>query len=708
MLVDDDMRERVGDRPHLLSTAGWLEDTASADPAPAKELDDDAVAAVLFTSGTTSEPKGVVLRHGNLTAYVAADRRAAGRRRGRRCAGRRAALPHRGRCDRADQHLRRPPDGPPAGLRPPRMAGDRRGRGHHPRDGRADHAGPDRRAARETGGGSLLPTLRTIAYGGARIAPTVLERALAALPETGFVNAYGLTETSSTIAVLGPDDHRAALDVRRPGRGRPGSRAPAAPYPASSSRSATPRASRCPPARPASSGCAARRWPVNTSGLGTGLDADGWFSTRDRAHIDADGYLFVEGRDDDTIIRGGENIAPAEVEDVLLHPSRGTRCGGHRPARTRSGASRSARSSCLPPTTGRRCSPKRCARSRPAAAFEPCTQLGADLAGASVHADGQTVASQHRRQPDADRSSLAYPRAAPPQAAPPQHWRCPMSPAALRTGARLRSQVDATEIIVVRAPARPVSLTCGGHPMIDVKGEPDAGLTLDPAQVRGSPVGKRFTLEEDPTLEVLVTKAGDGSLADGGVSARAEGSQAATFQRLAPTHSGVHADRHEPSGKLRRRSAPMLPSLEAEGYDGVWVGRDPARARSCSACRRPGHRTHHGRHLHRHRVCPHADDARERRLRPRRATARAASCSVSGSQIKPHIERRFSMPWSHPAPRMRELILAHARHLGALAGRHQARLPRRLLHAHADDPVLLAARARVRRRRRSSWPGSAS
>lgn len=91
------------------------------------------------------------------------------------------------------------------------------------------------------------------------------------------------------------------------------------------------------------------------------------------------------------------------------------------------------------------------------------------------------------------------------------------SPAALRTGARLRSQVDTTEIIVVRAPARPVSLTSGGHPMIDVKGEPDASLTLDPAHADGSPVGKRFTLEEDPTLEVLVTKGGDGSLAEGGV-----------------------------------------------------------------------------------------------------------------------------------------------------------------------------------------------
>ena len=51
------------------------------------------------------------------------------------------------------------------------------------------------------------------------------------------------------------------------------------------------------------------------------VDADGWFATRDRGWLDADGYLFIEGRSDDTIIRGGENIAPAEIEDVLLqHP----------------------------------------------------------------------------------------------------------------------------------------------------------------------------------------------------------------------------------------------------------------------------------------------------------------------------------------------------------------------------------------------------
>ena len=59
-----------------------------------------------------------------------------------------------------------------------------------------------------------------------------------------------------------------------------------------------------------------------------------------------------------------------------------------------------------------------------------------------------------------------------------------------------------------------------------------------------------------------------------------------------------------------------------------------------------------------------------------------------GSQIKPHITKRFSMEWSHPAPRIREMIMAIPRHLGHLAERHAAGVPRRVLHAHADDPVL--------------------
>jgi acyl-coenzyme A synthetase/AMP-(fatty) acid ligase len=55
--------------------------------------------------------------------------------------------------------------------------------------------------------------------------------------------------------------------------------------------------------------------------IGSVLDAEGGFPTKDVATLDKDGYLFIGRRSDDTIIRGGENIAPAEIEDVLVeHP----------------------------------------------------------------------------------------------------------------------------------------------------------------------------------------------------------------------------------------------------------------------------------------------------------------------------------------------------------------------------------------------------
>ena len=44
---------------------------------------------------------------------------------------------------------------------------------------------------------------------------------------------------------------------------------------------------------------------------GSQLDAEGWFPTRDGGYVDEGGYLFVQGRNDDVIIRGGENMSPA-------------------------------------------------------------------------------------------------------------------------------------------------------------------------------------------------------------------------------------------------------------------------------------------------------------------------------------------------------------------------------------------------------------
>ena len=56
-----------------------------------------------------------------------------------------------------------------------------------------------------------LPTLRAISYGGGKMPQPTIEAALELLPNTNFVNAYGLTETSSTVSLLGPEEHREAF-----------------------------------------------------------------------------------------------------------------------------------------------------------------------------------------------------------------------------------------------------------------------------------------------------------------------------------------------------------------------------------------------------------------------------------------------------------------------------------------------------------------
>jgi acyl-CoA synthetase (AMP-forming)/AMP-acid ligase II len=148
----------------------------------------------------------------------------------------------------------------------------------------------------------------------------VLEEALARFPDTDFVNAYGLTETSSTIALLGPDDHRAALTSNEPGaRARLGSVGRVIPSVEVEVRddNGAPTAGQVP-------GLIFLRGD-QVSGEYAGesaLDVDGWFPTGDRGWLDDEGYLFIEGRADDTIIRGGENVSPAEIEDVLMaHPA---------------------------------------------------------------------------------------------------------------------------------------------------------------------------------------------------------------------------------------------------------------------------------------------------------------------------------------------------------------------------------------------------
>lgn len=275
--------------------------------------DADSVAVILYTSGTTSAPKAALLRHRHLMAYLlntvefgaAATTDAT-----------LVSVPpyHIAGLTNLLEPLRRTPGGLPVRVRPRRVAGDRSPGTDHAGDAGADHAGPHRRRGRGPDAGT--PTLATLAYGGSRMPRPVLDRALRVFPETGFVNAYGLTETASSVAVLGPEDHRAAATSDDPlVRDRLGSVGRPLPGIEFEIRSAANE-----PVAVGEPGLVFVRGEQISGEYGgrSALDADGWFPTGDLGKLDDAGYLFIEGRADDTIIRGGENIAPAEIEDVLL------------------------------------------------------------------------------------------------------------------------------------------------------------------------------------------------------------------------------------------------------------------------------------------------------------------------------------------------------------------------------------------------------
>jgi fatty-acyl-CoA synthase len=165
-----------------------------------------------------------------------------------------------------------------------------------------------------------LPALRHLSYGGGRMPMSLVERALEQLPHVGLVNAYGLTETSSTIAVLGPDDHREAIGSTEPTvRARLGSVGRPLPNLEVEIRD--------PHGAPVDAGAHGEIWvrgeQVSGEYLGraSAVSTDGWLATNDGGWLDQEGFLFVEGRLDDVIVRGGENLSPGEIEEVLLlHP----------------------------------------------------------------------------------------------------------------------------------------------------------------------------------------------------------------------------------------------------------------------------------------------------------------------------------------------------------------------------------------------------
>ena len=179
--------------------------------------------------------------------------------------------------------------------------------------------------AMDKGASADVSSLRALAYGGGKMPIEVITKALERFPAAGFTNAYGLTETSSTIALLGPDDHRAALASDDPKvRARLTSLGQPIPTVEIEIRDEDGNAL---PAGEAGEIFVRGDQVSGEYKEKSALIEGGWFPTRDAGFMDEDGYLFLSGRADDVIVRGGENMSPGEIEDVLLtHPAIADAC----------------------------------------------------------------------------------------------------------------------------------------------------------------------------------------------------------------------------------------------------------------------------------------------------------------------------------------------------------------------------------------------
>lgn len=159
-----------------------------------------------------------------------------------------------------------------------------------------------------------LSALKTITYGASPMSEAVLERAMAALPNVSFIQAYGMTELSPLATIVPPFYY--TEQARKLGKWRSAGRA-----------------SFCTEVRIVDSeerevprgtvGEVVVRGPNVMQGYWNKPEQtaealrDGWMHTGDGGYMDEDGFIFVVDRLKDMIISGGENVYSAEVENAL-------------------------------------------------------------------------------------------------------------------------------------------------------------------------------------------------------------------------------------------------------------------------------------------------------------------------------------------------------------------------------------------------------
>ncbi|MCB0980111.1 MAG: fatty acid--CoA ligase [Acidimicrobiaceae bacterium] len=163
-------------------------------------------------------------------------------------------------------------------------------------------------------------SLRVFVYGASPISEDVLARSVQ-LFGCKFWQAYGLTETTGAVVNLPPGDH----DPTGPNRHR--LRSCGLPGPGTEVKIVDPDSGR--ECEQGEVGEILIRGPQVMKGYwkmpeetAKSVDADGWFRSGDAGYLDADGYLYIHDRVKDMIVSGGENVYPAEVENVLMgHPA---------------------------------------------------------------------------------------------------------------------------------------------------------------------------------------------------------------------------------------------------------------------------------------------------------------------------------------------------------------------------------------------------
>ncbi len=159
-----------------------------------------------------------------------------------------------------------------------------------------------------------LSSLKLVLYGAAPIDAALLDRAMAALPSADFAQAYGMTELSPTVILMGFAEHRPGPDRERL------LRAAGRPVPIAEVRVVDRDDRELPPGHV---GEIVARGPMvmlgywNRPAETAEALRGGWMHTGDLGRFDENGYLYVVDRQKDMIVSGGENVYSAEVENAL-------------------------------------------------------------------------------------------------------------------------------------------------------------------------------------------------------------------------------------------------------------------------------------------------------------------------------------------------------------------------------------------------------